>query len=86
MLDQADITMSVSLHSPGKCLAVACDLQNLEGVKTLSDYMVGTGKVILYLICTWQKRTVNRLDILVNNSGKSWGEPMATFPEEGWDL
>eukprot|EP00301_Raphidiophrys_heterophryoidea_P022819 c6883_g1_i2.p1 GENE.c6883_g1_i2~~c6883_g1_i2.p1 ORF type:complete len:205 (+),score=41.84 c6883_g1_i2:358-972(+) len=27
----------------------------------------------------------NHLDILVNNSGTSWGAPLATFPEAGWD-
>ncbi|MFE5330048.1 SDR family oxidoreductase [Embleya sp. NPDC056575] len=26
-----------------------------------------------------------RLDILVNNAGAMWREPLATFPDEGWD-
>ena len=33
-------------------------------------------------------RTVDalgRLDILVNNAGAMWREPLATFPDEGWD-
>jgi NAD(P)-dependent dehydrogenase (short-subunit alcohol dehydrogenase family) len=25
------------------------------------------------------------LDILVNNAGATWGEPLETFPESGWD-
>lgn len=31
--------------------------------------------------------TVNseRLDILINNAGAMWREPLATFPEEAWD-
>ncbi|MFJ5518801.1 SDR family oxidoreductase [Streptomyces griseoluteus] len=27
----------------------------------------------------------DRLDILVNNAGAMWREPLATFPDEGWD-
>jgi NAD(P)-dependent dehydrogenase (short-subunit alcohol dehydrogenase family) len=30
-------------------------------------------------------RRENRLDILVNNAGITWGAPLESFPDSGWD-
>ena len=54
----------------GECIAIPCDLSNMEGIKKLaSDY-------ISY---------EDSLDILVNNAGAAWGEPYENFSEKGWD-
>lgn len=54
----------------GECIAVPADLSTVEGVRQLAD-AVGAQET--------------RLHILVNNAGATWGEPLETFPETGWD-
>ncbi|HMB60529.1 MAG TPA: SDR family NAD(P)-dependent oxidoreductase, partial [Xanthomonadales bacterium] len=50
---------------PGSCEAMQCDLQTEEGVNQLAE-SIGERS--------------DGLDILVNNSGRSWGAPLAQFP------
>lgn len=50
--------------------AIAADLGTLEGVETLARTMADR---------------VDALDILVNNAGATWGEPIESFSETGWD-
>ena len=33
----------------------------------------------------WISEREDKIDILVNNAGATWGEPLETFSEEGWD-
>jgi 2-deoxy-D-gluconate 3-dehydrogenase len=54
----------------GECVSVPADLSHLEGVEVLANAV--------------RERT-DRLHILVNNAGASWGAPLAEFPELGWD-
>ena len=54
----------------GECIAIPCDLSNMEGIQKLaSDYL----------------NHEDSLDILVNNAGAAWGEPYENFSEKGWD-
>ena len=54
----------------GRCISLPHDLSTLDGVAALvRDF----GK------------SEERLHILVNNAGAAWGEPIETFPEEGFD-
>ena len=54
----------------GECIAIPCDLSNMEGIQKLaSDYLDHE----------------DSLDILVNNAGAAWGEPYENFSEKGWD-
>jgi 2-deoxy-D-gluconate 3-dehydrogenase len=53
-----------------ECIALPADLSQIAGVESLA------------------KRLAEReakLDILVNNAGASWGAPLESFPEVGWD-
>ncbi|EPQ30974.1 uncharacterized protein PFL1_01163 [Pseudozyma flocculosa PF-1] len=53
------------------CVAIQADVGSKEGCDQLADQI---------------KKREQRLDILVNNSGLTWGAPMVDFPEaKGWD-
>lgn len=54
----------------GSCVALKADLQHEEGVNRLAQDIAGRS---------------DRLDILVNNSGRSWGAPLEQFPWKAWD-
>jgi 2-deoxy-D-gluconate 3-dehydrogenase len=54
----------------GQCEALPADLSKLEGVTALAKAFA-------------ERET--HLDVLVNNAGASWGAPIDTFPEMGWD-
>ena len=53
-----------------ECVSIPADLSNLDGIETLSAEL--------------GERT-DRLHILVNNAGATWGAPLGEFPELGWD-
>ncbi len=52
------------------CVSLPADLSGLEGIDSL------TARI---------KEREEHLDVLVNNAGATWGAPIDTFPENGWD-
>ncbi|PWY97635.1 putative NADPH-dependent beta-ketoacyl reductase [Testicularia cyperi] len=55
----------------GLCVALQADVGSKAGCDALADQI---------------KKAETRVDILVNNSGLTWGAPMVDFPEQkGWD-
>jgi len=54
----------------GECIALPTDLSNVENIETLANQL---------------SEKEDKLDILINNSGTSWGAPLGEFPEKGWD-
>jgi NAD(P)-dependent dehydrogenase (short-subunit alcohol dehydrogenase family) len=54
----------------GECVSLPADLSRMDGVESLAARVA---------------ERESRLDILVNNAGASWGAPIETFPEAGWD-
>lgn len=53
------------------CIPIQADIGNKAGCDALAEEI---------------KKRESRLDILVNNSGLTWGAPMVDFPEKkGWD-
>jgi 2-deoxy-D-gluconate 3-dehydrogenase len=54
----------------GECIPVPADLSNLDGVDALTAAI---------------RAREERLHILVNNAGVSWGAKLEEFPEKGWD-
>jgi NAD(P)-dependent dehydrogenase (short-subunit alcohol dehydrogenase family) len=52
------------------CEGLQADLSTLAGVEALAAAVA--------------QRT-DRLDVLVNNAGATWGAPLEEFPEDGWD-
>lgn len=61
---------AAELSARGKCTGLAADLSSENGIAALVQTI------------TQEHGT---LDILVNNAGASWGAPLGSFPEKGWD-
>ena len=53
----------------GTCVSIPADLSKLDGIDALVEALAD----------------VDRLDVLVNNAGASWGASIEEFPEVGWD-
>jgi NAD(P)-dependent dehydrogenase (short-subunit alcohol dehydrogenase family) len=58
------------LSEKGTCIGVPADLSTDEGIAHLGEVVAER----------W-----NSLDILCNNAGASWGEPIESFSPGGWD-
>ncbi|CAO3607911.1 unnamed protein product [Cunninghamella echinulata] len=54
---------------PGKCFAIAADLQKTEDIKTLVSEL---------------SKKEKHLDVLINNSGATWGAPIDKYPEDAF--
>ena len=54
----------------GTCIAIPADLSSAEGVASLADAV---------------KEREDRLDILINNAGATWGAPLLDYPDDAWD-
>ena len=63
---------ALTAAGPGRCTAFPADLSNLAGVSLVSSTLAS-------------RFGVTQLHCLVNNSGASWGEPLESFTEMGWD-
>ena len=58
------------LRAFGECIAISADVLTMEGIQAIKS-AIGSRE--------------NHLDILVNNSGTAWVEPVDTFSERAWD-
>jgi len=58
------------LSAFGECTAIAADLSTAAGIQTVVS-TVGSA--------------MGRVDVLINNAGASWGAPLESYPESGWD-
>lgn len=58
------------LGALGHCRAYPSDLSSADGLQEFAS---------------WISQIEEGVDILVNNAGATWGEPVETFPEQGWD-
>lgn len=54
----------------GECISLPANLADLGGIDLLTDQL---------------KEREQKLHILVNNAGVSWGASLEEFPENGWD-
>lgn len=55
--------------APGACIAIARDLSSPEDATALARDIA---------------EREARLDVLINNAGRTWGAPLATFPDKAW--
>jgi NAD(P)-dependent dehydrogenase (short-subunit alcohol dehydrogenase family) len=67
--DQLDAA-AAELSRLGSCVAVQADLSSQEGAVALAAAV---------------RERFDRLDVLVNNAGASWGEPIDSYPDHAWD-
>lgn len=69
--DVCDATAArLAERSGGTCVSLPADLSNLAGIDAFVERFGAQEE---------------RLDVLVNNAGVSWGAPLEEFPEIGWD-
>jgi NAD(P)-dependent dehydrogenase (short-subunit alcohol dehydrogenase family) len=54
----------------GSCTAIQADLSSQEGATALAAAV---------------RERFDRLDLLVNNAGATWGEPIDSYPDAAWD-
>src|SRR5690606_23040121 len=69
--DVCDATAArLAAEHGGTCVSIPADLSTVEGVDALAAAV---------------RARAERLDVLVNNAGASWGSTIDEFPENGWD-
>ncbi|MDH6460241.1 NAD(P)-dependent dehydrogenase (short-subunit alcohol dehydrogenase family) [Micromonospora sp. A200] len=70
---KADVCEAVAkeLSAEGRCEGVPADLSHDAGAEGLAAAV--------------RKRTGDRLDVLVNNAGATWGAPLEAYPESAFD-
>ncbi|WP_170570278.1 SDR family oxidoreductase [Ruegeria atlantica] len=68
------------------CEAVAAELNALEALGSAEGFGgdVASSEGIMALVSEVNNRT-DKLEILMNNAGVSWGAPMGQFPHDAWD-
>lgn len=68
------------------CEAVAAELNALDAPGTAEGFAgdVSSEAGVVALVRAVQKRT-DRLDILMNNAGVTWGAPLGQFPFAAWE-
>jgi NAD(P)-dependent dehydrogenase (short-subunit alcohol dehydrogenase family) len=62
--------LAEELSAFGTCIAIPADLSKMEEIERLAAEI---------------EAREDKLHILVNNAGASWGAPFGAFPESGWD-
>ena len=69
---KADVVEEVAkeLSKKGTCVGIPADLSKEEGCRALADDIASR---------------VDRLDVLVNNAGATWGKPLADFDEAAFE-
>lgn len=60
---------TAELSQLGSCKGFTADVSDEEGVAALAEFVAGE---------------FDRVDVLVNNAGASWGEPLEQFPDAAW--
>lgn len=60
---------AADMRAFGECLAIAADLATPEAVVALASAV---------------KERESKLDILINNAGRTWGAPLEAFPDKAW--
>ena len=60
----------LSAEYGGECISLPANLAELSGIEATATELA---------------KREERLDVLINNAGVSWGAPLDEFPELGWD-
>jgi NAD(P)-dependent dehydrogenase (short-subunit alcohol dehydrogenase family) len=68
---KADIARDAAaeMSKSGSCTAIAVDLAGPEGCAALAKQI---------------QSAESKLDVLVNNAGRTWGAPLENFPDKAW--
>jgi NAD(P)-dependent dehydrogenase (short-subunit alcohol dehydrogenase family) len=85
-LVRAGARVLMASRKPGACEAVAAELNALGASGSAEGFVgdVGSKAGIEAMVAEVKKRT-QKLDILMNNAGITWGAPLGQFPFEAWE-
>lgn len=84
-LMQAGAHVFIASRKAGACEAVAAELNAMDAPGQVSGFVgdVSSAEGVAALTEEIAKRT-DRLNILMNNAGITWGAPLGQFPFEAW--
>ncbi|NOD46252.1 MULTISPECIES: SDR family oxidoreductase [unclassified Ruegeria] len=84
-LVRAGARVLIASRKGDACAEVAAELNALDAPGSAEGFSgdIGSEEGIASLVSDIQDRT-ERLDILMNNSGVSWGAPLGQFPYDAW--
>ncbi len=84
-LVKAGATVMIASRKGADCEKAAADINALGAPGKAEGFAgdVGTEEGVLALGAEVKSRT-EKLDILINNAGTSWGAPLEEFPYHGW--
>ncbi|MBO9449704.1 SDR family NAD(P)-dependent oxidoreductase [Tropicibacter sp. R16_0] len=85
-LVRAGARVLIASRKGDACEAVAAQLNELDAPGSAEGFAgdVGSAEGIDAMVAEVKSRT-ETLDILMNNSGVTWGAPMGQFPHEAWE-
>jgi NAD(P)-dependent dehydrogenase (short-subunit alcohol dehydrogenase family) len=80
---QAGATVWISSRKAEACEAARAELAPLGTVHAVPADLAQEAECVRLAAAVGEQ--TDRVDVLVNNAGATWGEPLATFPESAWD-
>ncbi|HYA55266.1 MAG TPA: 3-oxoacyl-ACP reductase FabG [Nitrososphaerales archaeon] len=84
-LAEAGADVAVASRDEQACAATAKDIAVATGRTTLSGKLDVTEKGSVVEFAQMAREKLGKIDILVNNSGATWGAPFEEMPLERWD-
>jgi NAD(P)-dependent dehydrogenase (short-subunit alcohol dehydrogenase family) len=84
-LAEAGSNVAVASRNEGECLSAAEEIHKLTGKDTFSAKLDVTDKENVTRVVNSVQEKFGRLDILVNNSGSTWGAPIEEMPLDKWE-
>ncbi|KAJ1983970.1 hypothetical protein H4R33_004551 [Dimargaris cristalligena] len=66
-----EVARELNKQGPGQCLSLPADIQEIEQVKKL--------------VSALNEKEPKGIDVLINNAGANWGEPIETYPDSAFD-
>lgn len=83
---QVGAHVMIASRKADACEAVAAELNDLDAPGSAEGFGgdLGSAEGVAALVAEVKKRT-DKLDILANNAGATWGDDFETFPRSAWD-
>jgi len=84
-LAEAGADVAMASRSAEACASVAQEIRTTTGRDTFSGELDVSDKTSVHELVRSVSEKFGRIDILVNNSGATWGAPVEEMPVEKWE-
>jgi len=84
-LAEAGADVAIASRNLESCVAVAKEISNATGRTVFPGQLDVTEKNSVHELVTSVEEKFGKIDILVNNSGSTWGAPFEEMPIEKWE-